>query len=487
MKHRRAHEQRATALRVVCLCAILSAPIPTRAQTQPSSESSALLIAAMEAARLDVKQAVEDLNAWRDHVSETRQPVADKVRKLEHEVATLRERVRKLRTDEAYGEQAQRERRARMRQAEESALFAHTLLSEYRRAMETRAGTAEIQALAERTDALDVLLADPKDFARLPQSARQTLDLAETWNRERLGGRRFEGAALDKDGLEHPGTFLQWGPLAYFIANDGQQAGWIVSRLGSALPGIEPMLSPSQKSALTDILNGQTGLLPLDPTSGDALKISAARRSFVEHLVQGGIVMIPILALGLTAFALIVIKALQMRRFRVGDETGIREALRHLNNDDVEAARARAEAMGVPFGALLRSGIQYRNAPREHIEEILHERLLSHMPDLEKHLGTLAALGGIAPLLGLLGTVTGIMRTFQLVTVFGTGDAKLLSGGISEALVTTEFGLIIAIPALLAHALFARRVRTMVGAMEHGMTVFVNELTVKKDASCETS
>ena len=87
-------------------------------------------------------------------------------------------------------------------------------------------------------------------------------------------------------------------------------------------------------------------------------------------------------------------------------------------------------------------------------------------------------LGGVAPLLGLLGTVTGMIHTFNLATIFGTGNAKLLSGGISEALITTEYGLYIAIPVLLAHAFFARRVRSIIGALERAVVVFVNELTL---------
>jgi biopolymer transport protein ExbB len=102
--------------------------------------------------------------------------------------------------------------------------------------------------------------------------------------------------------------------------------------------------------------------------------------------------------------------------------------------------------------------------------------VLCTVPKLERHLGTLAVFGGIAPLLGLLGTVTGMIHTFQLVTVFGSGDAKLLSGGISEALITTEFGLAIAIPVLLIHAFFARRVRNMISHLEQTAVMMINAL-----------
>ena len=81
-----------------------------------------------------------------------------------------------------------------------------------------------------------------------------------------------------------------------------------------------------------------------------------------------------------------------------------------------------------------------------------------------------------APLLGLLGTVTGIMNTFNMITIYGTGDVKSLSSGISEALITTEYGLIVAIPCLLMHAFLSAQARGIVGRMEATGLSFMNEL-----------
>jgi len=108
--------------------------------------------------------------------------------------------------------------------------------------------------------------------------------------------------------------------------------------------------------------------------------------------------------------------------------------------------------------------------------------VLTTIPVLRRYLGALAVFGAVAPLLGLLGTVTGMIHTFQLVTIFGTGDAKMLSGGISEALVTTETGLAIAIPVLLVHAFLARRVDNMAGRLEHSVVEFVDALESDVDA-----
>ena len=95
---------------------------------------------------------------------------------------------------------------------------------------------------------------------------------------------------------------------------------------------------------------------------------------------------------------------------------------------------------------VLRAGITARREDRETLENVLQESILREMPRLERGLSVMAALGAIAPLLGLLGTVTGMIRTFNVITVYGTGDPKLMSGGISEALIATKWGLCIAVP-----------------------------------------
>ena len=106
----------------------------------------------------------------------------------------------------------------------------------------------------------------------------------------------------------------------------------------------------------------------------------------------------------------------------------------------------------------------------------MHSRIAEEVPYLEKYLSVLSVSAAASPLLGLLGTVMGMIHTFNLITVFGTGKARLLSSGISEALITTEYGLIIAIPALLVHAYFASRVRKIIGTLDKGVGLFITGL-----------
>ncbi len=115
------------------------------------------------------------------------------------------------------------------------------------------------------------------------------------------------------------------------------------------------------------------------------------------------------------------------------------------------------------------------------LEATLQESMLEEMPRLERYLSTLQVLAVISPLLGLLGTVTGMINTFQVITVFGTGDPRLMSGGISEALVTTQAGLGVAIPIMLIAHFLKRRVAGVLDDMDAKGTAFTALLLRQKD------
>jgi biopolymer transport protein ExbB len=141
-----------------------------------------------------------------------------------------------------------------------------------------------------------------------------------------------------------------------------------------------------------------------------------------------------------------------------------------------EEARQGVQRLSGPLKGMLADALEHVDEPRELIEEVMYEHILETRMKLQRGLPFIAVSASSAPLLGLLGTVTGIISTFRLITVFGSGDVKMLSAGISEALVTTEFGLIVAIPALLIHAFLNRRARGLVDRMEKTAVVVLNKL-----------
>jgi biopolymer transport protein ExbB len=218
------------------------------------------------------------------------------------------------------------------------------------------------------------------------------------------------------------------------------------------------------------------GRFPLDPTLGDAHKIESTEETLVEHIKKGGTVMVPILVLAGAALLVVLYKWLSMLFVRNPSRARLEALLDAVARGDRQGAKREAEAMRGPAGQMLVAGVEHLGEPRELLEEILYERVLSTRLKLQRWLPFVAISASSAPLLGLLGTVTGIMNTFTLITVFGTGDVKTLSSGISEALITTEYGLIVAIPSLLLHGFLSRKAKSVVDQMEKAALAFLNQV-----------
>ena len=154
----------------------------------------------------------------------------------------------------------------------------------------------------------------------------------------------------------------------------------------------------------------------------------------------------------------------------------IRRLTEAVAEGDTDSSKRRAAEIRGPVGKMLQAGVANMERSRDLMEDSMYEKVLQSKTRLNSWLPFVAICAASAPLLGLLGTVTGIINTFKQITIFGSGDVKSLSGGISEALITTKFGLIVAIPSLLIHAYLARRARGMVTKMETSAVHFTNEV-----------
>jgi biopolymer transport protein ExbB len=265
--------------------------------------------------------------------------------------------------------------------------------------------------------------------------------------------------------------------VALFVSKDGATIGTAEQRLGSLEPAVIPFEKPEDVEAARIVLAGTSGLLPFDPTLGSAHKIEATQETLSEHVRKGGPVMIPIFALAGLTFLVASFKWLSMVHLRAPAPKRVRAFLDSVIERDPVGAKQKANAIGGPVGMMLSTGVDHLDEPRELIEEVLYEKVLETRLSLDRYLPFIAISAAAAPLLGLLGTVTGIINTFKLITVFGSGDVKTLSGGISEALITTEFGLIVAIPSLLLHAFLSRKARAVTGHMEKTAVAFANQVS----------
>jgi biopolymer transport protein ExbB len=186
----------------------------------------------------------------------------------------------------------------------------------------------------------------------------------------------------------------------------------------------------------------------------------------LELVMAGGWVMWPILAVSALTAAIIVERFWSLRRSVVlpaglGDDVREWAARRKLDPAHVEVLRANS-----PLGELLAAALDVRHRPREVIKERVEDVGRHVVHRLERFLNTLGTVAGVAPLLGLLGTVTGMIRMFLNILEFGVGDAGRLAGGIGEALVSTAAGLVVAIPALMFYRYFRGLVSAYVVEME---------------------
>ncbi|MDA0989120.1 MAG: MotA/TolQ/ExbB proton channel family protein [Verrucomicrobia bacterium] len=444
--------------------------------TPAAADSADSIEAAIQSSRRDVEQAVAELNALRDRIRQDREPLAVAHAALE---ATVRDRRRAADRQRTLKQMAERERMALMRELQEleaAEQFLRAVSQDYRRAMETRVGAAEARQLAEPLAALDRAWSTRESSTVFSASIGDLLTLAELGARRRVGGFSWSGTCLAPDGTELTGQFAAVGPATYFSAAGHAVAGLAVARPGSLEPSLYTDLDGADISAIVNLVNGEEAIVPVDVAGGDALRVARASATIRERVASGGFTMAPLLLIGVVAAVLSIWKFLSLRGIRLLEAAELEQLLDALRRDDVARATERVASLDAPLSPVLEAGIAYRDARRETLEEIMHERALGAIPNLDRHLGMIAVLGGVAPLLGLLGTVTGMIHTFQLVTVFGSGDARLLSSGISEALITTETGLVIAVPVLLIHALLTRRVRTIVAHMEQTVIGFVNGL-----------
>ena len=290
-----------------------------------------------------------------------------------------------------------------------------------------------------------------------------------------LNGTRFEGTALDEQGIVKPGTFLLLGPAALFSHSGG--TGTAEERLNSTEASLVRFVEPEDVAAAEALIRTGEGFFPLDPTLGNAHKIAATEETFLEHVQKGGPVMIPIFGLAGTALLVALCKWLVLSLQRVPSRKRLDGLLDAVARGDEAGAREAVARVRGPVGRMLQAGVEHLRQPRELIEEVMYERVLTTKLKLQSFLPFIAICAASAPLLGLLGTVTGIISTFKLITVFGSGDVKSLSSGISEALITTKFGLIVAIPSLLLHAFLSRKARGILDRMEKAGLAFLNQVS----------
>jgi len=270
------------------------------------------------------------------------------------------------------------------------------------------------------------------------------------------------------------------------IAANGQEASREVVRVGAfnlASAGkylsYEPEtgkvseLSPQPQSRFvdttTDLLKTKSGLVTfgLDPTRGQILSLLVQAPSIQERIKQGGLVGYLIIALGIVGLLLAIERMISLGA--VGGKVKRQLASSQASNDN-------------PLGRVLMVFEQNRHVDLENLELKLGEAMLREVPILTRYLTFLKIIAVVAPLMGLLGTVTGMINTFQQITLFGTGDPKLMAGGISMALVTTVLGLVVAIPTVLLHTIVSSKSKGIIHILQEQSAGMIAEQTERQSS-----
>ena len=416
-------------------------------------------------AKKDLEDATSRLSELRKLVEEEKIPLSADIRRLEREAQEKRTEVDRL-------NRIRDNRDANLIQLKEEVKTGNAEIESIRRILaDYTRSWAETMPPVERINLKDM----HEEFVKSSngnrkeeiQSLLNTTKLSAQFIEKQAGGMKFSGNAIvPPEGTREEGLFWSIGPVLYFAGEQGSSGLVEKHSSSSSLTGGEftqgimfsdqpaRIIPTSEKTSqlILRTLYGDDeseGSLPLDPTLGKASVLEVGEPTIIEELEKGGIWIYPILFFALLSTLIAIFKALQILR--------------------IPSPRGPVTLAGNfsgPFERIRKTAQGYRGNKPEILEEILYEIIIDCQEKLEKGLPLVAITAAIAPLLGLLGTVTGMIDVFRQITNFANPENSELARGISEALVTTKFGLITAIPSLIAHALLSRRLQGVISQLE---------------------
>lgn len=389
----------------------------------------------------DLQSAQRELSAAEATISAERGALAERLNAAQNRVLDLRERAVAARrvADEETLSLASIE--SRLREWRDQSVFQARLLAGFLESNGARVVNTDMSGMESD-------LAQFNSFLALQQQR-----LYPGWEPTQLVG--ANGQITDA-------ATLRLGPVQWFWQPGSAQAGLTLSDEGLTRAAL--LFDGAALTGIADLYTASVGLATFDPTLTRVSLLAENDETLMEHLVKGGVWVIPIVLFALFATVIAALKALSLYRLpRL--EPLLAERVEHALISGGNALQTLQKKLHGAQAEILTIALQTQNA--EQRDENLHVALLEQRGKLERWLGAIALTASVSPLLGLLGTVSGMITTFKLMTLFGSGDPRTVSAGISEALITTELGLVVAIPAVLAHALMSRRVKSYFSQLEN--------------------
>ncbi|QQL46322.1 MotA/TolQ/ExbB proton channel family protein [Sulfuriroseicoccus oceanibius] len=421
------------------------------------------LSAAAEAARADLADALKRLSAQRDVIAAEKPELAAEFAKVEAELLEKRRMVEIATAERSERDTVLRDLKRDLATYQREATYFDGLLTDLGRSLRTAAAGPRFAPLGERLDAAD----DPLESL---VAGVEMLEAA-------LGGDVIAGRAVAQDGTLTDGQFVVLGSESWFVADDGATVARVDATQG-ADPHLLPLLR-DESAQVRQLLAGGEAELALDFTGGRAVELEQLQSGPLELIRKGGVWVWPILLIAAVSLVSAVAKWLQIARMKAPRDGWVAGLLENVRAGEMDRARELAAEPNFPASEMLTAALERVDAGADVVEEVIYEKMIGVQSSLQSWLPFIAITAATAPLLGLLGTVSGMISTFDLITLFGSGDAKSLAGGISEALITTLFGLVVAIPSLVIHALLSRRCHGILQTSERLGITFVNGLRVR--------
>lgn len=288
------------------------------------------------------------------------------------------------------------------------------------------------------------------------------------------------GAFFLRDGTEVEGRVIRVGNIAaYGVSPEGS---------GVLAPAGEGRLKvwsePAEATAVALGQGQQPDVLGMFLFESEAKAIEEqAGKTVLSVINSGGTIGWIIVGLGLVGLLLVILRIFFLRSASASTAKIVESISAEVKTGNIEnALKACAQFKG-STARVVKAAVRNLDRDRAHLEDIISEAILHESSRLNRFGATILVIAGVAPLLGLLGTVTGMITTFDIITEFGTGDPKLLSGGISIALVTTELGLAVAIPMLLVGNMLSGWAESIKDDMEKGALRVINRYKEQRQAA----
>lgn len=304
--------------------------------------------------------------------------------------------------------------------------------------------SAEISGRSEFLDQLAQDMGSSSKLASIEEIERVWFELQREMT-ESGKVTKFTTDVVEAGGAKVSKDVVRVGPFALVADGKYLEFNGVTGTVSELIR--QPADRYGESAAELQASNGDIVKFGIDPTGGSILGLLVQAPNLQERVEQGGVVGYIILIVGAFGLLLSIERLFTLTVIRAKVNSQLKSAEVKTNN---------------PLGRVLKVRDEHPNADTEALELHLTEAILAEVPKLGRNLTIIKIISVVAPLMGLLGTVTGMINTFQAITLFGTGDPKLMAGGISTALVTTVLGLVVAIPTTLLYAMLNTRSKNIV-------------------------